>query len=171
MIFPVLGLLTIPAALFAGAVILRGAVGLANRQIGPPPERPSYYAAADEDDWSDYPLPGEPDRERTGGAIPTPGFLGAMGILISVAVVNFVVVMALRMAVGGPVRRRGRDPFEDPDFLARLATAPIVFVLASLLLAAMLPTTIRRGLLVAFYFVLIAVAVGAIIAVPIYLLD
>jgi hypothetical protein len=170
MFFPFLGLLTIPAALFAGAVILRSAVGLANRQIGPPPERPSYFAAADEDDWSDYPLPGEPDRERTGGAIPTPGILGAMGILISVAVVNFVVVMAMRMAVAVPARPR-RDPLEDPDFLARLATAPIVFVLASLLLAAMLPTTIRRGLLVAFFFALIAVAVGAVIAVPIYLLD
>lgn len=170
-VLPLFFVLLIPAALLIGAVILRTAVSWANRSIGRPVE-PKEYVVEDEDDWGDYPLPGEKrGSEDVAEVIPPPGIGHGMGILFCILIVNGVITFALQTAVGGePGRRRPRGFLEDADFLARLANLPIGFLIAAGLLAAMLPTTFVRGLLVTFFYIVICLGIAAVLFIPLFAL-
>jgi hypothetical protein len=168
MIFPILLLIAIPLALYISAVILRSAIGFANRKIGPPAE-PADYQVVDEDDWGDYPLPG--DKQRTGEAIPVPGMSGGMLMMVAVLIVNAIVTFAVHLVVigDGPARHR-RGFVADKELIARFLSFGIGYFVMSGLLAAMLPTTYRRGCLVAGYYVVICLGIAAIFLVPMVLL-
>jgi hypothetical protein len=146
-------------------------VSWANRSIGRPSE-PKEYVVEDEDDWGDYPLPGEKrGSEDVAEVIPVPGIGHGMGILLCILIVNGVITFALQMALAGePGPRRRRGILDDPDYLARTANLPIAFLIAAGLLAAMLPTTFVRGMLVMFFYIVICLGIAAILFVPLFAL-
>ena len=159
---PILILLLVLLGLLISATILRGAIALANKRLGPPPE--SVYIPADEDDWGDYPIPGQ--AEPRASVIPTPSAGGRMFTILVIVIVNAAVTFVIRMAVAedAAVRNgRGAD-------LSELLTLPVGFVLTAGLLAAMLPTTFGRGCLVTLFYFLICVAIAAVILGPIFFL-
>jgi hypothetical protein len=167
MIFPVHLLIAFPVGLLIGAMILRSAVSLANTRIGPPSD--IAVSSKDEDDWADYPIPGE--RRAPTAAIPVPTVGGGMAMTLCIVVVNVIVGAAIRIVIDDePAPRGGRGLFGDAAFLARIVTLPVSFLVISGLLAAMLPTTFRRGCLVSGYILLICAGIAAICFVPIVLL-
>lgn len=135
-------------ALLAGSAVLRAAVAVANRLVGPPKDRtpePLY-------DW-DWDGEEEAKPRRAGRkVIPEPGF--GKGMMIASTIGMATVFVALVLAVFAEVV--AEDLFEGAGaarvvVLAVLAL-PFAFVGASLLLAAMLPTAFRRAALVAFLY-------------------
>src|SRR5690242_17190903 len=108
-------LLLLPLVLWIGAIILRGAIALANKCLGAPPESIDFPTDDDDDDWGDYPLPGE--RERPATSIPKPSVFGAMSMLLAIAVVNLIVGAAVRI-----VFIEAERPFNDLAMIAQLAT-------------------------------------------------
>jgi hypothetical protein len=153
--------------LWFGAMILRAAIGFANKRGGPSLE--PNDTADDDDDWGDYPLPGK--EERSPGAILMPGIGRGMWMLLVIVIVNVIVGAAIQMVMSsepGPRHRGGL--FDDADFLARLATIPASFLVTAGLLAAMLPTRFSRGCLVALFFYLICIGIAIGFAVPMFAL-
>ena len=169
-VFPCFLLLALPLGLLIGAVILRGAVSLANRKTGKPAE-PSFYVVEDEDDWSDYPVPGR-TRDEFSKVIPMPGVGKGMGIMLSILIVNAIIGFALRMFIAEDQdirgNRRGRDFFDDPEVISRLATLPVGFFVMAGLLGALLPTRFGRACLVTLYYCLICIAIAFVIGVPLF---
>jgi hypothetical protein len=160
--------IALPLVLWIGAMILRAAISFANKRIGPAPE-PSYLVE-DDDDWGDYPLPSE--RERSSGAIPVPGIGRGMWMILAVVIVNVIVGAAIQVVMGegpGP-GRRGGGLLDDADFLARLITVPVSFLVTAGLLAVMLPTRFGRGCLVALFYYLICIGIAIGCAVPMFAL-
>jgi hypothetical protein len=168
MVFPFLILIALPAALLIGAAILRAAINLANGRIGPTPD--ARVSSGDEDDWADYPIPGE--RGNPTAAIPLPSIGGGMMMMLAVVIVNVIVGAAIQLVIGGEPARPGRfrGPFDDATFIARVVTLPVSFLIMSGLLAAMLPTTFRRGCLVAGFYFMICAGFAAIFYVPVLIL-
>jgi hypothetical protein len=169
MIFPFLILIALPVALLIGAAILRAAINLANGRIGPTSDE--VLSSRDEDDWADYPIPGE--RANLTAAIPVPSVGSAMMMMLAVVIVNVIVGTAIQLVSGDePVHRPGRfrGPFDDATFIARVVTLPVSFLVMSGLLAAMLPTTFRRGCLVAGFYFIICAGIAAIFFVPVFIL-
>lgn len=170
MIFPFFILIGLPVVLLVGAVILRTAITFANGRIGPVPDE--IAPSRDDDDWADYPVPGERESPRT--AIPMPTIGGGMMMVLAIVLVNVFVGAAIQLVIGDepvPRRRRFRGPLDDVGLIARLVTVPASFLITSGLLAAMLPTTFRRGCLVAFFSFLISLGIAAIFYLPILALD
>lgn len=170
---PIIGmlffLLVIPFGLLIGSAILRGAVSLANKRLGPPPE--SKYIVEDEDDWGDYPIAGQ-QPERTGGVIPTPSIGGGMLMMLAIMIVNGIVTFVFQMMMDdnpGGGRGRLRGPLDDM-VITRLLSLPIGFFLMSGLLAVFLPTSFTRSCLVALYYFLICLGIAAVLMVPLGLL-
>lgn len=152
-----------------GSVLLRFAVSLSNRSIGRPAE-PNEYVVEDDDDWGDYPIAGS-KPEAVSEVIPTPGLGKGMWIILCVVIVNAVIVFAIQMAFGeDPGPRRARGFFDDEQVLSRLATLPISFLIVSGLFSALLPTGFTRGLLVAFYYLVIGIGIAVLLALPIFAL-
>jgi len=161
----VIFIIALPLSLWVGAMILRAAISLANKRIGPPPEPASFVE--DEDDWGDYPLPGE-RQEGSSGAIPAPSIGGGMMMMMGIVIVNVVVGAAIHIVMGeerGP-RRGGGGLLDDADFLAAVATVPASFLVTAGLLAAMLPTRFSRSCLVTLFYYLICIGIAIGIAVP-----
>jgi len=157
----------VPLALLVGAWILRGAISMANNRLAPPPSPPQV--SHDEDDWGDYPIKGV--AEPSTAAIPIPGIFSAMWMVVVVVFVNLVVRGAIWAATGWDSRaRRHRDFIDDPEEVVRFLTWPLIFLITSGLLAALLPTTFRRGLLVSLFIVLICLPIAALFLVPILFL-
>jgi hypothetical protein len=169
MIFPFFLLIAIPIALLIGSVILRAAVNLANWRLGPAQD--CGVSSADEDDWADYPIPG--DRTSSTTQIPMPSVGGGMVMTLCISIVNYVVLAVLQFVIAddsAPRHVRFRGPLDDGNLIARFLALPANFLVASGLLAAMLPTTFRRGCLVAFLCLAICIGIGALFLVPIWLL-
>ena len=162
MIFPFLLLLVLPLVLWFGALILRGAITLANKCLSAPPETIDF-PIDDDDDWGDYPIPGA--RESAATTIPRPSVFGAMWMLLAIAVVNVVVGAAIRIVIGA-----AEGPFDDLAILGRLASLLVGFAVTAGLLASMLPTTFRRGCLVTLFAYLIGLAIAALVFTPLYVL-
>jgi hypothetical protein len=170
MIFPLFLLIAIPAALLIGSVILRAAVNFANRRLGP--ARDSVVPSADEDDWADYPIPGDRTPPST-TQIPMPTVGGGMVMTFSVLIVNIIVAAVIQFVIGDDPAPRHfgfRGPLADGTFIARILTLPANFLVTAGLLAAMLPTTFRRGCLVTFFCCAICIGFGGLFLVPIWLL-
>ena len=169
MIFPFIILIAFPVALLIAAAILRAAINLANGRIGPTPD--DVVTSKDEDDWADYPIPGE--RTNSTDAIPLPSVGSGMMKMLAVMIVNVIVGAAIQLVIGsepGPRPGRFRGPFDDSTFIARVVTLPVCFLIMSGLLAAMLPTTFRRGCLVAGFYIMICAGIAAIFFVPVLIL-
>jgi hypothetical protein len=169
MIFPCLILIVLPVALLIGVAILRAAINLANGRIGQTPG--DVILARDEDDWADYPIPGE--RVNSTAAIPLPSVGSGMMMMLAVVIVNVIVGAAVQLVIGDEPAPRGgrlRGPLDDSTFIARVVTLPVSFLIMSGLLAAMLPTTFRRGCLVAGLYFMICAGIAAIFFVPVLIL-
>jgi hypothetical protein len=167
--FPLFMVIALPVGLLIGSVILRSAIGFANKRVGPADD--AMVESRDEDDWADYPIPGARTEPRA--QIPVPSVGGGMLMVLCIVVVNFIVGAAINLVLGegfAPGPRRGGGLLVNSEILARLVTFPAGFLVMAGLLAAMLPTTFRRGCLVAFFCVLICLGIAAILFVPMYLL-
>lgn len=137
-----------------GSVLLRGAVALANRVLGPevPPDTFGQW-----DDW-DTGEPGPRGRAGTGRAIPEPTLTIGMVISLALGVVAFVGYVALGFVLG--------EVFDDhPDgwvafVLLTVLLAPFTATALTVLVKLLLPTTFKRAAVVAFLHHFLAV-VGA----------
>jgi hypothetical protein len=92
-------------------------------------------------------------------------------MFVVVLFVNLVVRGAIWAATGwDSVGYRDRDSLVDLDALVRFLSWPLIFLITSGLLAALLPTTFRRGCLVSLYILLICLPIAALILVPVFFL-
>ncbi len=155
------GLIGLVAALLVGSVIVRAAVALANRILGPA-EVPDTFGQWD--DWdSDEPAP-KPRKHKT-RVIPEPGLATGMLVTLLSGLVGpgGIVVCAV-------LAREAFNDLDGPDELVPLAflilLLPIGFGLLTLLLSMLLPTTFWRAARVAFlhYLIVFALALGTVAA-------
>lgn len=156
-------LLSVVVGLLIGSVLLRGAVALANRVLGPevPPDTFGQW-----DDW-DSDEPGPRARTGTGRALPEPTLTTGMVVTLALGVVQFVGYVALGFVVG--------EVFDDhPDesvalVLVSVLMLPVTATVLTVLVKLLLPTTFKRAALVAFlhHFIAVVAVVGvaAVVAV------
>jgi hypothetical protein len=123
--------------LLIGAVILRAACALYNAMAGGK---------------------GSPYR------VPEPGLGQAMGIVFVTALINFVVSFVLGLAVGAGAEATGTGA-QGPALLFQLISLPVSLLVMAAMLAAMLPTTFGRGILVALCNLLVSILVVAAVAI------
>ena len=140
----------IPVSLWIGSVILRAAVGMTNRVIGGVvPDDLAYY-----DQPAAYRHHSYDPSEL---AIPVPSSGRAMGILLLIGVVDFVVKVAFVMAAGAG----GGD-----GSMAGLIALPVSLVVHGVMLSSLLPTTLGRAFLVLlFQFLIVLLIVAVVVAV------
>ncbi|MDY3562957.1 hypothetical protein R5W23_004440 [Gemmata sp. JC673] len=140
----------LPVALWIGSVILRAAIGLTNKVVGGSTPDLTYY-----DEPEGYRRYRQDPSEL---AIPMPSTGKAMGILLVVGLVDFVV----RVAIGMAAALNGGD-----GSMAALIALPVSVVVQVTMLSSLLPTTLGRAVVVlVFQFVivmLIAAAIGAVV--------
>jgi hypothetical protein len=152
-------ILAVLVVLFVGSALLVGAVALANKTLGPvKADRPiGWDWDADDDE--------EVDFDDGTPPVPEPGLGQGMAILFLTAVVDLAIslVLAFVFEVDRPFRRGGEE-----WIAVRLFVLAGGFFLLTSFLAGMLPTTFRRAALVAFYFYLILITVGVLIAGLLY---
>jgi len=129
----------------------------------------SFGVVEDDDDWSDYPLPGR-RRDEVSEVIPTPGVGKGMGIVLIILIANAIIGFLLQQLLENDrdlrANRRGRDFFDDSETISKLATLPIGFLVMAGLLFAMLPTRFGRACLVTVYYCLICIGIVLVIGVP-----
>lgn len=155
-------------ALSIGALILMGAVWIANKCLPQPASR-HYIDDYDdyEDDW-EYERPRR--RQRSGSpAIPPPNFGWAMLIVFVNAVAGVIVSVPINLALGvGMAGMGNKDPMMG--LLSSLIQLPIGFFILAGLATAMLPTSFLRACLVVLFYYLIIFAISLLICLPIVLL-
>jgi hypothetical protein len=157
-VFPI-GIVGALILLFVGSALLRAAAVLANKTIGPVRrEEPiGWDWDADEDD--EDPLPSE------GWAIPEPTSGQGMRILFLAAVGNLFLGILLQYVLREEFRiRRGLDSSGGLFLMVIFG-----FLILSTFIAWLLPTTFRRGALVAFFSYLILLGIVAVVASLVYL--
>jgi len=167
MVFPIL--IALPIILLICAAILRAAVTLSNRGQGLSPD--NWDLPLDENDWADYPIPSAKRGSRS--RVPMPSLARGMMMVLCLAIVNIAIAAVIQIVIEGEsTRRRGdfRNLWDDPLLLARIITLPVGFLVTSGLVAAMLPTTFRRGCLVSAYSAGICLGIAAFLVVPVHLL-
>lgn len=145
--------------LLVGAVLLRGAVAVANRFLGPPAPPDSF---GQWDDWdSDEPAPVA--RAGPARAVPEPGLATGMLITFVLAGVAAVGYVALAVIVEGVLGFNELDGGLEFVLLFLLGLPFTGFTL-SLLLTALLPTTFTRAVLIAFLYHLLGVVGAGVVA-------
>jgi hypothetical protein len=154
--------------LVLGAALLRAAVSLANTMIDPRKANPEPVDPFAGWDWDGELEDEKPRRKKKEKAVPEPGMGKGMMIAstLGVATAGIAIVLAAFGHVVADDLFRGDDGAEI--FVFVLCTLPFAFVVAALLLTAMLPTTFSRALLVAFIYhflaaVLLVVVGGTIV--------
>jgi hypothetical protein len=153
--------------LVLGSALLRAAVSLANTMIDPRKANPEPVDPFADWDWDGELEDEKPRRKKKEKAVPEPGM--GKGMMIASTLGAATAFVAIVLAIFGSVV--AEDLFEDDEpariFVLVLFTLPFSFIGSALLLAAMLPTTFSRGLLVTFiyYFltVILLVVVGGTI--------
>jgi hypothetical protein len=145
--------------LLGGVAVVRAAVGVTNRLLGPP--RAKAFDTDEEWEWEEWDEPEELHRKGE-KAIPEPGFGRAVAIAFAGGVVNAVAAFIL-VVVGEAVDAGDLD--DGPALvLLVLFAGPLGFAALTLFLTAALPTTFWRAALVAFVHyaivLLIALVVG-----------
>jgi hypothetical protein len=147
-------LIGVLVVLFIGSALLRAAVALANKTIGPVSPSPSVmwdWDAAEEDD--DYGRP-----RRGADAMPEPGIAQGMLIVFVSSLVQLVVTVAARILFDLDT------DIDDGEVLLLIAFSTLVgFGVLTGMIASMLPTTGKRAALAALFYHLIAIAVLALI--------
>ena len=149
--------------LLIGSVILRAAVSIANRSVGP--VKAKVVDPFPDWDWDDE-LEDEP--RRSGEAIPEPGLAKGMMITSTIAVLTAFIGVMLRVLTEDLAEAMFGGDDEVVQIIALVVvTTPFSFAGATLLLVAM-PTTFWRSALVAFLYhcfavLLLAVVFGTIV--------
>lgn len=143
-------------ALFVAAVLLRAAVAIANRVAGS-----NLTETVVGWDWDSA---DDADEVRVAVGVPPvpePGVARGMVIVFLAAAANAVVLYAL-----GVVLFEGLDAYDDgaAQALVYVVTASVGFAALVGLLAAMLPTTVRRAALAALFAYLFFLALAALVA-------
>ena len=147
-----------------GAVLLRAAVALANKILGPqaaPDPNPSF-AENHQHDSPGVTDPANPysapamaatATEATGAtlAIPTPTFGKALGIAAVLSILGFVI------SFGAGVIGQASPAV---DLVVRIGSLGVNFLTASLVFTKLLPTTFRRAALVYVMYLVIAGLIG-----------
>lgn len=126
----------IPIALLIGAVILRAAISMFNKFAGT----------------------GEEGQDL----VPEPSMLKAMGILLIAGVAN-AIIGAILGAIGaatGLIQAGEGGAKAGFDLTLNLVSLPFTFLVSSALLAALLPTTFKRGMGVALCQYIVTILVG-----------
>ena len=100
-------------------------------------------------------------------AVPEPDFGKAVAIVFVSMLVNVMVSMALTFAFGGGFVARN-DP--SSQLIQSAISMPISLLVMAGMVTAILPTTFGKGILIALLYLLVAIAIGIVIAVPIVLL-
>jgi len=154
-------------ALLIGAVILRGAVSIANMCLGD--QRAASYddgdGWGDEDDDDDDAPRRRSRKRRPTKAIPEPGVGQAMLIIFVLLIVSGVVRYAMGEMMGAvAVNVRG---FQDIAVLL-LVIFMVQFFIMSTMLSVMLPTTFGRACLVSIFYILIWIAICVVVFGALY---
>ena len=148
-------LIGVLVVLFIGSALLRAAVALANKTIGPVRPSPSVlwdWDAAEEDD-DDHGRP-----RRGAEAMPEPGIAQGMLIVMLAGLVQAVVTVAARILFDLDT------DIDDGEVLVFIAFSTLVgFGTMTGMIASMLPTTGKRAALAALFYHLIAIAVVALV--------
>jgi hypothetical protein len=150
-------------ALLIGSTVLRAAVSVANRMVGPAKARAERADPFADWDW-DGDLEDEEPRRRGGEkAIPEPGLGKGMMIASTIGVLTAAIGIVLGVFTEATAGELFDGDEETQIALLALFTLPLGYVGATLLLTAMLPTTFGRAAVVAFVyhlFALILLVVG-----------
>jgi hypothetical protein len=143
--------------LFAGAAILRAAVGAANKTLGPvKSEEPiGWDWDAEEEEEDDFPQGGTP-------AIPEPGIGQGMFVIFLSALAKVALLLILGMAVDLD------DPFDIDDW-GDLIAHVLAFLGGAVVMASMLANTLatkwRWAALAVLYFYCILVVIAVFVVV------
>jgi hypothetical protein len=151
------------------ASLLRLAISLTNKIVGPAQVKSQSsggIAEWDWDDWDDeYSTPARSRRRK--GTIPEPGILKCVGIVLATAFVfglGFIVVAFVLEDLGGLGMWR-----DEAQLAAAILNLPVADLALSVLLVVMLPTSLSRAMMVAFVYNLILIAIivsiGAVVFV------
>jgi magnesium-transporting ATPase (P-type) len=151
-------------ALLLGSVMLRTAVRIANRSIGP-------LKAKRADSFPDWDWDGDLEDEEPRHpqkAIPEPGLGKGMMIASTLGVVTVFIGIALAVFADTVAEDLFEGDEDTQIALLAMFTLPLAFVSSTLLLAVMLPTTFWRAALVSFVthvfaLILFAVVVSAVV--------
>jgi hypothetical protein len=150
-------------ALVVGSVILRAAVALANRIIGPPKPKVETVDRFEDWDWDGELEDAKPRKKGKEKAVPEPGIGKGMMIASTVYVLTAFIGVVLAVFFEAVAD----DVFDGDEgaqiVLVVLFALPLGFVGMALLLTAMLPTTFSRAALVAFIYHFFALLVLGII--------
>ena len=147
----------------AGAAVVRAAVALANRLIGP--VKPPARDPVEDWDWDAEPEEERPRRKSESRAIPEPGV--GKGMMIASA--SNVLTAFVGFVLGAMAEELEPGAMDDGWGALALAvcTLPFGFAALALLLVPMLPTTLLRAAQVSFLYhvigSLILLAVGGAI--------
>lgn len=159
-----LGLLV---GLLVGAVIVRAAVSITNKLIGPIRPEQVTTGRIEEWEWDDEPEEEHPRRKKE-KAIPEPGVAKAMMIASTAGVTNAFI--GLVISVLGEAFDADDPPTEEAAvILLAVFSLPFGFLSLTLILTAMLPTTFWRAALAAFVHYIVAIVIGIIGGTAIYL--
>jgi hypothetical protein len=157
-------------ALLVAASLLRLAVSIANRLIGPVKEQaPASGGIAewDWDDWDDeYTTSTKPARARPGAnAIPEPGIPKCVAIILTTAFAAGLGFTFLGFAAEAVGLRMHRD---DTKLAVALVDLPLTSFVLVLMLVAVLPTTFWRASMVTFLYNLIIIGLAVGIGTVVY---
>ena len=157
-------LVVVPITLWIGSFILRAAISLTNKILGgAPPSELDYYNIPSGHGRYHY--------EPTGRAIPMPSTGRAMGILLLIGVVDFVVRCGILIAAGAGSAigaRSGNGGMSAQ--MATLISLPVSLVLHTTMMSSVLPTSLGRAFLVWVFYFLIVVVISVLIGVALALL-
>ncbi len=130
--------------LFVAAIVLRLAVIIANKVIGPvrKTEPIGWDWDADEDKEDEFPMDAEP-------AIPKPSVWSGMRIVFLVLLIQILLRFVLDSAFRGPDQWGGI-----------LLLAVMTFAALTVFTAWLLPTTMKRAALVSLFAILLCIVVG-----------
>ena len=147
-----------------GAAILRGAVALANRIVGPV----KTDTFGNWDDWDSDDEPAYVRSRRRGGkrAIPEPGIGKCILMLFATSLISLVVTYVLAYFAQELLDLRMRG--EESQIAAAVISLPVTFAALTLVLVALLPTTFWRAAMVGFLYYLIILVLAAIIGGSVY---
>jgi hypothetical protein len=160
----VLGGVGVLCALLTGGALVRAAVTIANRVLGPPKEK--SVDPIEDWDWDDDLEPARP-RLRVGDkVIPVPGYGAAMGIAFLAALAAGVGFVVLGMVTD----ISGIADMEDEWTRAAVGvfTVPAEFAALTLVLTLLLPTTLTRAALTAFVHHALVLSVLVVVIVAIF---
>ncbi len=145
--------------LFVSALLLRAAVASASR-IVKPTEIVGAFELGNWDDWDSDEPPRRQRCHRPKSSIPEPGI--GKGMLVAFTATLFTSFVCLVMtAIADDYL--GRIEGDDLTIIALFVVIPVGFCTLTLLLAGLLPTTLKRAALVAILYHVYGLVIAAVI--------